>query len=353
MRKIIEFREFSSHPDTTIRQVMEAINSRATAYQFQLILDSDGWLLGTITDGDIRRAILRGVELTASATECMFHGPTVGKMGKDRENFAKVRSLVARTRFLPVLDVNGKLAHLLVNDADSVGGVRALIMAGGFGKRLGSRTKSKPKPLISVGGRPILEHLIEGLEASNVTEIYISVHYLSEQIERFIRDRETKVPVQFLHEEEPLGTAGAVGLLPEDISEQFIITNADVLTQLDYGALRDFHFQHECDATIAVAQHEVKIPFGVVRHSDDGRFLGIDEKPTLTHFVAAGIYCMSPAFRKLVRRNERLDMPELLERGRNTGLKADVFPIHEYWTDVGRPEDLERADASHSNNDSN
>ena len=146
MRKIIDFQEFSSGPNTTIRQVMEAINSRPTVYQFQLILDDNERLLGTITDGDIRRSILRGVELTATAMRCMFREPTVGKVGEESGNIAKARSLVARTRFLPVLDADGRLAHLLVNDADSVCGVRALIMAGGFGKRLGSRTKSKPKP---------------------------------------------------------------------------------------------------------------------------------------------------------------------------------------------------------------
>lgn len=348
MKRLIDIQAYACRPDAPLRLVMERLNE--ATYPIQLVLDAEGRLAGTVTDGDIRRAILRGVRLDDPVAKCMHDKPFTGRVGRDEENLAKLRSVIARTPFLPVVDDLGKVDEILIIADGRIGSMRALIMAGGFGRRLGPITKSTPKPLLLVGGRPILDHLIERLEAASVDEIFISVHYLAERIERFVEAHRTTIPITLVREDAQLGTAGAVGLLPDGMSEPLLVVNGDVLTSLDFGALMEFHLRHDSDATLAVAQHQVDIPFGVVRHAEDGRFLGIEEKPTITNFVSAGIYCLAPEFRALVRHGEKIDMPALLERGQKAGLKVSLFPIHEYWTDVGRPGDLERADVSQISN---
>jgi dTDP-glucose pyrophosphorylase len=321
---------------------MERLNDLEASHQFQIVIDENARVLGTVTDGDVRRSILNGISLTDPITKGMNSQPMLGRVDDDVRNLAILRGLVARIAFLPVIDRDQKLREVLVL-AGRIDQLAALVMAGGFGRRLGERTKTTPKPLLELQGKPILEHIFDRLEAADVSQIYISTHYLADQIERFVDGRKSSAAIDTLYEEKPLGTAGAVGLLPLDLKTAFIVANGDVLTNVDLAALVDFHVKHANDATIAVAQHHVTIPFGVIRHTDDGRFRDIDEKPILSHFVAAGIYLLSPEFRTLVRAGEHLDMPELLTRGRDAGLSIGLFPIHEYWTDIGQPKDLDRA----------
>ena len=220
-------------------------------------------------------------------------------------------------------------------------------MAGGFGRRLGERTLKTPKPLLPVGGRPVLDHLLERLEKAGIGNIHISLHYYADKIRSYIAARDNKAKFSFVEEETPLGTAGALARLLPRPSAPVLVMNGDVLTNVDFGALHDFHIRHGFDATVGVARYEVEVPFGVVRYGDDGLFAGIDEKPLISSFIAAGIYYLSPEFVALVPNNRPMDMPELLNLGRGIGLRIGVFPIHEYWTDIGRPDDLERAEDCH------
>jgi dTDP-glucose pyrophosphorylase len=340
--RIVNVDAYVCFESDTVRDAMSRLNALPADRQFQIVVDEARRVRGTITDGDLRRAILKGVSLEAPVAACMNDKPILGRAGAAAENAAALRKVVARVAFLPVVDEEGRLQEVLaVSHASPI--FTALVMAGGFGKRLGEKTRTTPKPLISIGDKPILEHLLRRLESANASEVFVSTHYLAPQIETFIARRKNAVPVRILHEPEPLGTAGAVGLLPGALRQPFMVLNADVLTSVDLAALLEFHARHLFDATIAVAQHQVKIPYGVVRHNAEGHFLGVEEKPTLSHFVAAGIYLLAPEFRTLVANRERIDMPELMERGRAAGLKIGLFPIHEYWTDVGRPQDLERA----------
>ena len=329
-------------PDTALRTVMERLNSAELLYKCLLVSDAHGRLLGTVTDGDIRRGILRGVGLSDPVAQCMRDQPIVGRVGADAENQEKLRDFVAHIAFLPVVDANRMVREVIVWTQDRPD-VIALVMAGGLGKRLGERTRTRPKPLLPVGGKPILGHILDRVESASIVQVYVSAYYLADQICEFVAGRRGSAAIEILRETDPLGTAGAIGLLPDPMTRPFMVINGDILTKLDFHALREFHQRHGKDATIAVAQHEVTVPFGVVRTGPDGQFHGIDEKPTLTHFVAAGIYLLSPEYRSLVAAGEHLDMPVLLERGRSIGLQAGLFPIHEYWTDVGRPEDLETA----------
>ena len=344
---VTDFNIYACRPDTPIRTVLERIDH--TRYLFQVVVDEAGKLYGTITDGDIRRAMLHGIGLDAPARACMQTKPITGQIGKDVANFEKLRRTGSSRAFLPVVDMTGVLCEIHVAD-DSQGnnlGV-ALVMAGGAGTRLGEQTRNTPKPLLPVGGRPILDRVLESIETSGVDTILVSVHYLGEQIDEFIKERKCRTSIKVIYEPRQLGTAGAIGRIGSYAAAgPLLVINGDVLTRVDYAAMHEFHVRNSLDATVGVARHDIDIPFGVVRYGPDGLFAGIDEKPRLTNFIAAGVYYLSPSITALVSNDQPIDMPELLNLGRKIGLKIGVFPIHEYWTDVGRPDDLQRADDAH------
>jgi dTDP-glucose pyrophosphorylase len=331
-------------PGITIREAMARIN--ANPHVFLIVVDAGGRVIGTVTDGDVRRGLLRGVGLDRPVTECMQREPTTGRFGGEHEDAANARKLAtlqSRVAFLPIVDEEGILRHVLVLPTAPPPQAVALVMAGGSGKRLGEETRKIPKPLLEVGEKPLLERALESLEEAAVNDIYVSVYYLADEIERYVAARRSRSTIHILREEAPLGTAGAIGLLPAGAEKPLIVLNGDVLTRVDLSTLLAFHERHGLDGTIAAAQHEVQIPYGVVHHSDDGQFLSVEEKPRVLHFVAAGIYVLASEFRALVRPNVPMDMPELLNVARGAGLRLGLFPIHEYWTDVGQPGDLSAA----------
>jgi len=345
MKTIVDFDAYRCAPQTPIREVLARID--ASPNLFQIVLDEAGRLLGTVTDGDIRRAMLHGIGLGEPASRCMQREPTVGRLGEIADNQARLVNLGSSRPFLPVVDDDGIVRHILVG-GDAVGILSAVVMAGGPGTRLGERTKNTPKPLLPVGGRPILDHILDALETSGVRRVMIAVHYLAAQIERFVADRRSTAEIEIIHELERLGTAGILGMLGDRTPrEPFLVMNGDVLTKADLSALHEFHNRHRLDGTVVVARYEVDVPFGVVRYGADGLFAGIEEKPRISNYVAAGVYLLSPQFVGLVSRGRSMDMPELLNLGREIGLKIGLFPIHEYWADIGRPDDLEAADIVH------
>lgn len=335
-----------SRPEDPMRTVLQRID--ASPLLFQIVVDEGGRVLGTITDGDIRRAMLHGVDLQAPAHLCMKREPKLGRVGDHPGNAAKLANLGSRVPFLPIVDEAGVLHEILFGRKQDSGIGPALVMAGGLGSRLGARTQTTPKPLIPVGGRPILDHVLEGLERAGVRCIYVSVFHLALQIEAFLSTRANRARIVTLREPERLGTAGALGLIdPSELSHPLLVINGDVITRVDLQALHDFHERNGYDATIAVARHELEIPFGVVRYGEDGLFERVDEKPRLSNFVAAGVYYLGAGFLPLVPKHRAIDMPELLNLGRSIDMKIGLFPIHEYWTDVGRPADLDAAERDH------
>ncbi|MBJ26633.1 MAG: alcohol dehydrogenase [Alphaproteobacteria bacterium] len=347
MVSIKNLNQYLCAPGDTIQKVLERLNS--TEYVFQLVVDSEGRLLGTLTDGDIRRALLSGLSLDNKVELSMHKNFLSGNEGDHEKNrHCLVDDKRLRT-FLPILDDYGVVVEVLVRGPDT-GISHALIMAGGFGKRLGEKTKNLPKPLLNVGGQPILEHVLKSLEAASVKNIFISVHYHGAKIKDFINDRNWKSKITIIEENTPLDTAGAIGNLPNLGGAPVLVVNGDVISNVDLTALHDFHLRNELMATVAVAHHEVKIPFGVIRYGSDGIFSGIEEKPTVRNFVAAGIYYISSEIQSLVSREKSLDMPSLLNQSRELGMKIGIFPIHEYWTDVGHPRDLEEANDKLDNN---
>ncbi len=348
MIRIDKYDRFLCAPTTPIRDVLMRIQ-HASPHPFQAVVDADGRVLGTVTDGDVRRAMLRGVTLDDPVSAAMHRSPVLGRAGDETGNQARLKT----ARFLPVVDDDGRIVAVLLGSGPGGGIARALVMAGGFGRRLGERTRDTPKPLLAVGERPILEHVLAQLEDAGVASIAIAVHYLAKQIEDFVAARESRAQITLIHEPEPLGTAGALALLAEPVEEPVLVVNGDVLCRIDYRALHDFHMRHGNDGTLAVARYEISVPYGVVRHASDGTFAGIEEKPVFSHFVAAGIYYLSPEFVALVPTGRAMDMPELLELGRGMGLRTGLFPVHEYWKDIALPSDLATANIDHVADDRN
>lgn len=344
MIKFDRFEHLVCSPETEIRDVLARID-RATPHLFQVVVDSDQRLMGTITDGDIRRALLKGLGVEAQARQAMNATPKVGHVGHDQDNTTQLATMVEHEAFLPVVDAAGQLREIIVAAKGGALQCAALVMAGGRGRRLGKTTQNTPKPLVKVGERPILDHILARLETAGVNQIYISVHYLADQFEAHLSARDNRANIALLPEQDGLGTAGAIANLPAELNRPTLVINGDVMTDTDFAALEAFHLRHGYDGSIGVARYDVEIPYGVVRQGEDGLFTGIDEKPLHSHFVAAGIYYLGREFRNLVPRDRYLDMPALLNQGREIGLRVGLFPIHEYWTDIGRPADLEAADA--------
>ncbi len=329
-------------PTLPVVQVLARIES-ASPNLFQVVVDEGRRVLGTVTDGDLRRAILRGASLTSPVSECMRATPILGRQGEDKAN----RILAQRAWFLPVVDHDGHLVELLVARVANLPMNSALVMAGGFGKRLGALTQTTPKPMLPVAGRPMLDRVLEQIESAGVTQIDIAVHYLADQIKDFVATRTSLAKLSLIEETEPLGTAGALALIADRLDEPVLVANGDVLTQVDLTALHRFHSHHNYDGTVAVWRHEVEIPFGVIRQTSDGQFLEIEEKPRISNFVAAGIYYLSPEFAALTPRGRPVDMPEVITNGARAGLRIGLFPVHEYWKDVGRPGDFADAQTDH------
>ncbi len=344
MRRITDIRDNICAPTDRMATVMERFNK--IAHPCVIVTDAQGKPLGTITDGDIRRAILAGASLESPLSDIMNAQPKIARI----EEVEAASRILEDYEFVPMVDAEGVLCEIL-----RAGAVRsrigtALIMAGGKGERLGEITKNQPKPLVKVGDRPILGHILDWLEAGGVPRISVSTHYLADRIRSFLNEREARVRATIIEEEESLGTAGALAQLPEPIQGPVLMINGDVLTKLDVDAFDDFHRSHGYDCTIAVSPYEVSIPFGVTKHDETGAFVGVEEKPTYTYFVAAGIYLLETSFCHLVQPGTRMDMPDLINLGRNAGLKVGIFPIHEYWIDVGRPDDLRNAERDHHEN---
>ncbi len=317
--------------------------------QIVLVIDKKGKLLGTISDGDIRRNLIVGNSLKTKVTEIM----NKNFVSLD-EDFSKHNILeIMRTKDInqiPIIDKDGKVIDIIhlrelikitKNYENPV-----LIMAGGIGSRLMPFTENCPKPMLRVGEKPILEILLERLIENGFRNFYISVNYLKEQIIDYFEDgKKWNVNIRYLKEKKRLGTAGALSLLPKNLKQPFIVMNGDILTKFNIYQLLDFHKKNHSFATICAREYEFKVPFGVIE-SNGIELSEIVEKPTYKSFVNAGVYTFEPQVLKIIKSNESLDMPELIERIRNLKKKINVCPIHEYWIDIGRHETLNKAHQS-------
>lgn len=340
MRDLVNF---LVKPDASLREVIEIIDRGAA--QIALVVDSENKLLGLITDGDIRRALLRNVSLVSSAERVMFRDfRALPSTATEEEALAFMRRKTLHQ--IPALDEQGRVVRLFLLEELIKLKIRenpVIIMAGGEGKRLRPITQDCPKPMLRVGGKPLLEIILEQCVEAGFQHFYLSVNYLKNQIKDYFEDgARWNVRIHYLEETQPLGTGGALSLLPQKPTCPFLVLNGDVLTRVDYRRLLQFHNEHQAVATLCVREHTTQIPYGVVR-MDDLHVLTLEEKPVLSHYVNAGIYLLDPAILDLLPDDRFFDMPQLLEKAIQQQHRVSAFPIHEYWLDVGHPETLERA----------
>jgi dTDP-glucose pyrophosphorylase len=336
-------------PTASIRDTLAIID--AASLQIALVVDGDRRLLGTVTDGDVRRAILGGHALEDPVSAIMNTQPTVARLSETRDEiFAAMKS--RQLHQIPVLNAAGEVVGIESLDALLYAGPRpnpVVIMAGGPGRRLRPLTADCPKPLLRIGNKPILETILETFVGEGFTRFYIAVNYRGDMLERQIGDGSRwNAEIRYLRETSALGTAGALSLLPERPDQPLIVMNGDVLTKVNFGHMLDFHRREGAAATMAVRQFEQVVPYGVLT-IDRHRIASIREKPMFSFFVNAGIYVLDPACLDLMPSpGAPCDMPDLFSTLIAHGRPTAAFPIREYWIDVGQVDDLERARGEYS-----
>lgn len=330
-------------PERPIIEAMRIIDSGAL--QIALVADGENRLLGLVTDGDIRRGILRGIALDQPVHVIMNKNFTYARPDASREQLIHLMREKVLLH-IPVLEESGVIANL-VQLRDVVELLPrenwVILMAGGLGRRLHPLTADCPKPLLKIGERPILETIIKNFSDYGFRKYFISVNYKSEMIEDYFGDgHRWGIHIDYIREDAALGTAGALSLLPVRPHKPFVVMNADVLTTVNMNHFLDFHEAHQSMATIGVKDYHLEVPYGVIK-TDQHFLVGIDEKPVQHFFVNAGIYILEPEILDYIPRNLPLDMPALLDEVIARGQTVSVFPIREYWVDVGKIDDYEKA----------
>ena len=337
--------------DASLQQAIRCLDE--SGLQIAIVTAPDGHMVGTLTDGDIRRGLLRGMTLTSPVDDIIHREPLVVPPQWGRDTVLQLMQ-ANKVHQLPVVDDQRRVVGLHLWDdllAPAQRPNTLVVMAGGRGTRLLPHTEHCPKPLLPVGGKPMLEHIIERAKAEGFHHFVLAVHYLGYMIEdHFGNGAKWNVEISYLREQTPLGTAGALGLLPRRPTEPFLVTNGDVLTDIRYGELLDFHKRHRAAATMAVRLHEWQHPFGVVK-TKGVDITGFEEKPIARSHINAGIYVLEPQALDLLGKDEHCDMPTLFERLQQQAERAIVYPMHEPWLDVGRPDDLKLARDAHAGQD--
>ena len=328
--------------DATIAEAISRLDSAGTGGM--VLCEPEGVLVGLLTDGDIRRAILRGVPLEGSCAALMVSHPITAQ--EPISAAEALRLMVSHDiNHLPVVNQRGQLVDfILLRDLvqESPPDLSAVIMAGGFGKRLLPLTAETPKPMLPVGDRPLLERTIRHLRRSGIREVSLTTHYLSQNIRDYFGDGQAfGVHIDYTEEQQPLGTAGALRLLERPESALLVI-NGDILTGVSFQDMLAYHRKHGAEMTVGVRKHEMSVPFGVI-DCEDAHVTRLREKPVVTLLINAGVYLMEPTAYDLIPRDERFDMTDLIKALLERGRTVVSFPIIEYWQDVGRLEDYRQA----------
>jgi len=337
------WRQLLIAPTTTMREAISCID--AGNAQIVLVADERGTLLGTVTDGDVRRGLLRGLSLGDQVAEVMNRTPTTADPAEDR---GAILALMKRrlVHQVPLVDERGAVVGLETLDELLHPGRRdtpVVLLAGGLGIRLRPLTDEVPKPMLRIGEKPILESILGSFVEYGFCRFYFAVNYRADMIERHFGDgSKWDVQIDYIREAERLGTAGPLSLLPELPAEPIVVMNADILTRVNFSHLLDFHRQSSAVATVCVREHRHTVPYGVVDMLDSV-LTRIEEKPVYRSMVSAGIYVLEPHTFRHLPRGGYCDMPALLQNLIDRGMRTAGFPIHEFWLDIGRLEDLERA----------
>ncbi|AVX43090.1 nucleotidyltransferase family protein [Campylobacter concisus] len=329
--------------NATIKEALGIIDSGAM--QIALVVDDNDKLLGTLTDGDIRRGILRGLDLDSSIETIVFKEPAVAKISSTKEEILKI-ALSKKLHQIPIVDDNGIVLDLkeieeLVEPKIKTN--RVILMVGGLGTRLRPLTQDMPKPMLKVGNKPILQTIVDKFAEYGFVNITMCVNFNASIIRDYFGDgKEFGVNIDYVLEQKRMGTAGALSLLKERPSEPFFVMNGDLLTNVNFEHIFNYHTLHKATATMCVREYDYEVPYGVVKMNDN-KITAIAEKPVQKFFVSAGIYMLSPEILDLIPQDEFYDMPVLFEKLIKLSKNVISFPIREYWLDIGRMEEYQRA----------
>ncbi len=337
----------TSHFEIKAHQsIKEALNIiENSLHKIAIVVDENRKIVGSVTDGDVRRGLIAGVALSEAISKVMNQHPTIAIVGEDMEPYIDALKHNIYGQVI-VASKDGRLSDIIsltdLLKAEQDSGI-AVIMAGGKGQRLRPLTENMPKPMVEVGGKPILEHLIKQLANQGFKKIIVTVNYMKEVIKDYFKDgSEFGVSIEYVQEEEPLGTAGSLSLLPKWVDKSFIVLNADLVTSANFFALKHYHENSDNILTVCVREYQHQVPFGVIAISSDNFITDIVEKPIYRDLVSTGIYALSVDALKYIPHNQYLDMPDLISILRKDN-KVGIFSIYEAWHDIGRLEDLEIA----------
>jgi len=339
-----DWKEVILKPSDTIEKAILTLNCEALG--ILMIADSDNRLIGTVTDGDIRRALVGRSGMDTELVDIMQKKPTTATV---KESRLVILDLMKRNGIdqMPILDIDGKIVgletlhHLLENKKyDNP----VFLMAGGFGSRLKPLTDETPKPLLKVGSKPILETILKQFIEFGFHNFFVSTHYKAEMVrDYFGSGSQWGVRIEYVHEDKPLGTAGSLGLLPSDLSDlPILMMNGDLLTKVNFNQLLSYHIEQGGIATVCTREYDFQVPYGVIE-TNNYNVTNITEKPIHKFFVNAGIYVLESDLVSMVDGLGYLDMPNLLEQQIKNNKQVNTFPIHEYWLDIGQIDEFERA----------
>jgi len=305
-----------------------------------LVVNDNNKLIGTLSDGDIRRGILNNIDLNSQISKIMNVHPMTAMEGLNKKIIHKMM-IDSNVQQIPIINDDHEIVGLHLwnqfNENKKISNT-LVVMAGGFGSRLLPHTKNCPKPMVKIAGKPILEHIVLKAKSEGILNFIFIVHHLGNQIQDYFSDGNSfGISIEYIYEKIPLGTAGGISLIKKLPKEPLIVTNGDVISDINYSEILDFHISHNAMATMAVKRYQMSNPFGVVR-IDGIEINGFDEKPITESYINAGIYILDPKVLGYLKKEERCDMPKLFERLDGNNLIA--FPIHESWQDVGTVDDF-------------
>lgn len=333
---------------STIRDALQIINNGAM--QMAVVVDSEGKLLGTITDGDIRRGLLNNLRLEDSVETILHTTPTVATLSDTKEEILQ-KALTKKLHQIPIIDEEYRVLGIQeINDLikPPTKPNMVVLMVGGLGSRLRPLTEDTPKPMLKVGNKPILQTIVEKFAEYGFNEIVLCVNYKSHIIQDYFGDGSAfGVNITYIFEEERMGTAGALSLLTTLPNEPFFVMNGDLLTNINFEHLYNYHLSQNAMATMCVREYDFQVPYGVV-NMEGNAILSIEEKPLHKFFVSAGIYMLDPEVIQYIPKNQFYDMPTLFETLIKKEQKAISFPIREYWLDIGQMEEYERANQEYA-----
>lgn len=333
---------------STIKEALTIIDNGAM--QIALVVDNSDKLLGTLTDGDIRRGILKGLDLDSSIESIIFKSPTVAKMSNTKEEILKI-ALLKKLHQIPIVNENNEIIGIqeieqLIKPKNKSN--KVILMVGGLGTRLRPLTENTPKPMLKVGDKPILQTIVEKFAEYGYTNIIMCVNYKSHIIQDYFGDGSSfGVNIEYILENDRMGTAGALSLLQNKPLEPFFVMNGDLLTNVNFEHLQDYHLANNSLATMCVREYDFQIPYGVV-NVQESEIISIEEKPIQKFFVSAGIYMLSPEVLEFIPKDKFYDMPTLFNELINSKKNIISFPLREYWLDIGRIDEYKKANEEYN-----